>query len=248
MSEIQFIGDYLSIRLVRSLNSLQQTVKQTEELSKQDALINIRRNMDQVRKNLTEDMLLLMPLEGSIAWNEPAQLLRIVTKLQKNLTKEANESELILGSVENEMDSVKSSQIQSTSQMANHKLQSNVKCPEDKLTETQSHKYGEIQNILVAQTQIASQHQQTKRNFYENWPLIFDDNTESKSDRSGERKSETTTENEFESKLSSKLSSKLDKQTDISFKKKSGFFYKHIRLFTTKPKVIPTFYVDLNEY
>lgn len=239
MNEIQFIGDYLSIRLVRSLNSLQQTVKLSEDLSKQDAVVNIRRNIDQVLKNLNEDMLLLMPLEGPNAWNDPVELLRIVNKLQKNLTKEANESELVLEPVENQSDSIKNNQIQSTPLMANHKAHFNGKHSEDKLTETQSRKYGEIQNILVAQTQIATQHQQTKRNFYENWPLIFD-NTEIEPDSKSEIKSENTTESEFKTKIY--------KQTNISFKKKCGFFYKHIRLFTAKPKVIPTFYVDLNEY
>lgn len=265
MSEIQLIGDYFLIRQEQNLNALQETVKQSKSLPNHEAVDKILKNMEQVCQKLTDDILLLIPLESPNAWNNSAQLSRIMANIQKNLIKD--DVELPNDAVSESVDpidgqtvpilssqlslpSIISSKIQSTPANINNKTttQSNQKHSEDKSTQTRARKCGEIQSILVAQTQIAKQHQKTENIRYENWPLNFDENKRDGISNSG-------MDSRRQSKANSEPGTNLDNKpnmmtqtNDHDDSKWTRFFHNNMRFFTTKSKNPSNFYVNLHEY
>lgn len=289
MTEIQLIGDYFLIRQVQSLNLLQQILQQSEGLANHEVVTKLLKNMEQTCRKLTDDILLLIPLESRTAWNDPEKLLRVVNELRKNLSKE--DIELVQDAVRVTLSSgCQQSRIQKESHpkptikenqskpiCVNRKVQSfppmiknkvtaelNGKRSEGKLTQTGARNCGEIQNILAAQTRIATQHQQTKQNCYENWPLNFN-KEQSKSETESESKSNSKSNSKTNSRVNSQANSRSnslskvqsgeksdltsDKQpNDTSIKRITAFFPNNIRFFVRKPRIDSTFYVDLTEY
>lgn len=287
MTEIQLIGDYFLIRQVQSLNLLQQILEQSEGLPNHEVVAKLLKNVEQICRKLTDDILLLIPLESSNAWNDAEKLLRIVNELRKNLSKE--DIELVQDSVRVTLSSecqqkstiTKESQpnpmvtnenqsnpicidrkVQSFPPMIKNKIAArlNGKRSEGKLTQASARDCGEIQNILVAQTRIATQHQQKKQNCYENWPLNFkkeQDKPQSESNSQSDSKTNSRTNSQKNSRsnslshVQSGVKSDLtpDKQpNDTSIKRITAFLPNNIRFFVRKPRIDSTFYVDLTEY
>lgn len=264
-------------------------------------MVSILRNMESACKKLTEDILLVIPLESSSTWNDPAEVSRIVTKLQSNLMKDdvgLVHDRVLRGAdcksckstpkvnKKIQAESTNDRKIHSAPSTLNSQVKIDVKKSENELTQTKLRKCTDIQEILIAQTQIAKHHQQTKRNDYENWPL--NNNYEnwplkSKASKStSDLKSESKPDESFgnESKSVSNLESmvgtisranqkewklkRASEQNDVeirskceeneqtednnSIKQTKGLFWTNIRgIFSTKPKIVSTFYVNLNE-
>lgn len=141
MSEIGLIADYLQIRQTQAINSLRKTIKQSENLSNSDSIVNILVNLETTFRKLAEDMMLLMPLENPNAWNSTFQ--QIIITINANINDEKILKDAVLA---------------------------NLKRSQNKPVQV-SRKNDKIHNCLPASPGISKLHQTPKVGSYENWPI-----------------------------------------------------------------------------